>query len=152
MKNAKDTFISSTFWTDRVGPVAALETLKVMKKVKSWKKISKTGKLIKKKWKNLAKKHGLKISIKGIDAMPNFSINSSNWLKYKSYLIQEMLKKKYLVTNAVYCCIDHKNNILKGYFHELDKIFKTLSRCEKGLDINDLLEGDVIQDGFKRMN
>ncbi len=152
MENAKDTFISSTFWTDRVGPVAALETLKVMEKEKSWEKISRTGKLIKKKWKKLAKKHGLKITVQGLDAMPNFSIQSKNWLKYKSYIIQEMLKKKYLVTNAVYCCIDHKKNILNGYFYELDKIFKTLAKCEDGQDINDLLEGEIVQDGFKRLN
>ena len=63
-----------------------------------------------------------------------------------------MLKKKYLVTNAVYCCIDHKKNILNGYFYELDKIFKTLAKCEDGQDINDLLEGEIVQDGFKRLN
>ena len=48
MNNAKNSFISSTFWTDRVGFVAALETLNLMEKQKSWKQISKTGNNIKK--------------------------------------------------------------------------------------------------------
>ena len=152
MANAANTFISSTFWTDRVGPAAALETLKIMEKEKSWNKISKIGKFVKKKWIILAKKHRLKIKVQGLDAMPNFSIRSKNWLKYKTYLIQEMLKKKYLATNAIYCCIDHNKNILNKYFYELNKIFKVLSNCEKGANIDDFLEGQIIQDGFKRMN
>ena len=34
MNYAQDSFISSTFWTERLGPVAALATLKEMKKNK----------------------------------------------------------------------------------------------------------------------
>ena len=48
MEEGSDSFISSTFWSDRSGPVAALETLKVMKKLNSWKYISKLGKKSKK--------------------------------------------------------------------------------------------------------
>ena len=46
MSYASSTFISSTFWTERVGPAAALETLNVMEKTKSWQKITLTGKKI----------------------------------------------------------------------------------------------------------
>ena len=49
MDYSKSTFISSTFWTERIGPTAALETLKVMEEEKSWKKITKLGKSIKQK-------------------------------------------------------------------------------------------------------
>ena len=41
MEMSKDTFISSTFWSDRIGPVAALATLKEMQRIQSWKIISK---------------------------------------------------------------------------------------------------------------
>ena len=57
MDYAQSTFISSTFWTERSGPVAALQTLKVMENIKSWKIISKTGKSIKKNWTKIAKKN-----------------------------------------------------------------------------------------------
>ena len=33
MSHAKKTFISSTFWTERLGPVAALKTLDIMEKL-----------------------------------------------------------------------------------------------------------------------
>ena len=48
MEAAQSTFISSTFWTERIGPSAAVKTLEVMKKLESWKIITKKGKRIKK--------------------------------------------------------------------------------------------------------
>ena len=47
MREAKNTFISSTFWTERSGYVAALKTLQIMKKTKSWIKIKNIGKKLK---------------------------------------------------------------------------------------------------------
>ena len=44
MENSKDSFISSTFWTERIGPTAALKTLETMKEKKSWIDITKKGK------------------------------------------------------------------------------------------------------------
>ena len=34
MNKAKNSFISSTFWSDRIGPAAALKTLEIMKEEK----------------------------------------------------------------------------------------------------------------------
>ena len=93
MEHANNSFISSTFWTDRVGYVAALKTLEHMKKTNSWNKISLTGKKIKNNWKRLAKKYDLKINISGIDALPSFTLLYDNWIKYKTFITQEMLKK-----------------------------------------------------------
>ena len=52
--NTQNSFISSTFWTERIGPTAALKTLEVMERIKSWEKISNTGKFIKKEWNRIA--------------------------------------------------------------------------------------------------
>ena len=44
MKFAEDTFISSTFWTERIGPTAALKTLEIMESKTSWIKLLKSEK------------------------------------------------------------------------------------------------------------
>ena len=91
MRSAENSFISSTFWTDNLGAVAAIETLKEMKKLKSWLKIRKIGK----KSKFLVtyfKKIKLDIEISGLDAMPAFNFKSKNDY-YKTFITQEMLKK-----------------------------------------------------------
>jgi glutamate-1-semialdehyde 2,1-aminomutase len=149
MKYADSTFISSTFWTERIGPAAALSTLKVMKKLDSWNTISKVGSDIKKKWNQLSKLHNLNISIKGLDAICSFSFKN-NHLKYKTYISQEMLKYKILASNTVYCCTEHSYNLLEKYYDVLDEIFRKISLCEdKRLNINKLLEGRVCISGIR---
>ena len=95
MELAQKTFISSTFWTERIGPTAALATLRVMEQNKSWEIITKQGEKIQKGWNELACKHDLKITISGIPALSTYSFNSKYGLEYKTYVTQEMLKKDF---------------------------------------------------------
>ena len=152
MKATQGTFISSTFWTERIGPTAALKTLEVMEHEKSWDKITETGKQIGKRWKKLAHKYDLSIEISGLPALINFSIPVGNWLKYKTLITQEMLKRGFLAANSVYVCTEHTENIIDEYFEKLDPIFSLISDCENGQNIDSLLEGPVCHAGFNRLN
>ena len=152
MQAAQKTFISSTFWTERIGPTAALKTLEVMEREKSWETITKIGNDISSKWQLLANKHELEISTWGLPALSGYSFNSLNALSYKTFITQEMLKKGYLAANSVYACIEHKQDLVDRYFAELDPIFAIIKDCELGLDVNSILEGPVCHSGFKRLN
>ncbi len=152
MEQAQNTFISSTFWTERIGPTAALQTLKVMKEIRSWELITQTGLRIRKLWQQLADKYHLNIVHSGLPALASFSFRGNNALAYKTLITQEMLSKGYLAGNSVYVCIDHTSEIIEKYFTELDSVFKLIKDCEDGLDINKLLKGPVCQSGFKRLN
>ena len=92
MKMAESTFISSTFWTERIGSVAGLETLKQMRRLKSYKFIKRQGKKIKKIWKELSDEFRVPITISGLDSIPSMNFKKNDLL-YKTILIQEMLKK-----------------------------------------------------------
>ena len=98
MKKARESFISSTFWSDRIGPAAALKTLDRMNEINSWDLISRNGDAIKKNWRLIAEKYDLPISISGIDALPLFAFHS-NQLEYKTFITQEMLTHNILATN-----------------------------------------------------
>ena len=152
MQAAQQTFISSTFWTERIGPTAALKTLEVMEREKSWQTITQIGNNISSQWQNLADKHELDISTWGLPALSGYTFNSPNALSYKTLITQEMLKKGYLAANSVYACTEHTQELVDGYFAELDPIFAIIRECEEGLDINTLLEGPVCHSGFKRLN
>jgi len=151
MESGLNSFISSTFWTDATGPAAAISTLKEMKRLKSWKKISFTGKKIKKYWKYLAKKYNIKIDVSGIDAMPSFKFDHELNLYLRTYMTQEFLKKKILATNTIYCCIYHEK-YLRIYFNELDKIFLKISKFLKDKSILKELQFPVSMPGFSRLN
>ncbi len=151
MQSATKSFISSTFWTDSTGPASAVVTLNEMKKIKSWKKICALGKKIKKFWRKLSIKYNLQLEISGLDSMPLFNFKDDLNLYYKTYITQELLKKKILATNSVYCCVDHKI-YLKKYFIEFEKIFKKISYIKKNESILKYLEFPVSMPGFQRLN
>ena len=152
MEAAQSTFISSTFWTERIGPTAALKTLEVMERIKSWETITQTGLQIRHQWQLLADKHGIKINHWGLAALTGFTFDGSQSLEYKTLMTQEMLAKGYLVGNSVYTCIAHTQDVVDRYFHELDVVFALIAQCQAGRDVNTLLKGPVCHGGFKRLN
>ena len=152
MNAAQSTFISSTFWTERIGPAAGLKTLEVMEREKSWDKITTTGLQIRQRWAGLADKYALPIEHWGLPALTGFSFKSSQALAYKTLITQEMLSKGYLAANSVYVCTEHSKDILDGYFESLDSVFSLIRDCEDGRDVIELLNGPVCHSGFARLN
>lgn len=152
MEAAQSTFISSTFWTERIGPTAALKTLEVMERLRSWEQITQTGLDIRAGWQKLADKHGLSVSHWGLPALTGFSFTSQKALQYKTLISQEMLAKGYLASNAVYVSTEHTPAVVEGYFAELEPIFALIKECEEGRPVELLLKGPVCHSGFKRLN
>ena len=152
MEAAQTTFISSTFWTERIGPTAALATLDVMRRTESWLQITKTGEAITQRWRDLAKQHDLKITTGGLPSLTNFTFESPNALAYKTLITQEMLSRGFLASNSVYVCTEHTQDVVDHYFTLLDPIFQKIRQCEDGKDVMSLLHGPVCDSGFKRLN
>lgn len=152
MEAAQSTFISSTFWTERIGPTAALKTLEVMEREKSWDVITKTGLEIRSGWQKLADECGLKIEHWGLPALTGFSFQGENALAYKTLITQEMLAKGYLAGNSIYVCTEHTKDVVDQYLETLIPIFRKIKQCEDGLDVMSLLNGPICHAGFKRLN
>jgi glutamate-1-semialdehyde 2,1-aminomutase len=153
MEAAQKTFISSTFWTERIGPTAALKTLEIMRKIKSWDIITSIGLKMQKGWSELAANHDLEILISGIPSLSTYSFKSDDALKYKTFITQEMLKMGFLASTNFYASIAHKDEHFDNYFNALDKVYKVIGACENGdKNIDDFLEGPICHAGFKRLN
>ena len=150
MENANNTFISSTFWTERIGPTAALKTLDIMEKNQTWKIISNKGKKFKKNLAKIANKNRIKISIQGLDAMPKFDFEHTDREIFTTFLSQEMLKKKILATNTLYFCINHDEKIMMKYYDCLDEVFFKINKSinQNSLSKN-LLEGPIKTSGLR---
>ncbi|MFH7017970.1 aminotransferase class III-fold pyridoxal phosphate-dependent enzyme [Flavobacterium sp. FlaQc-47] len=153
MEAAQSTFISSTFWTERIGPTAAVATLKVMERVKSWETITKIGTKMRDGWQKLADAHGLSITISGIPALSTYGFNSSDAMAYKTLIAQEMLDKGFLASTNFYASTAHNDENLELYFTALDEVYHQIANCENGnLQIENLLKGPICHGGFKRLN
>ncbi len=152
MEYSNETFISSTFWTERIGPTAALATIKFMEQKKTWKKIKKIGEKIQFNWKKIAENNKMNIKINGIPSLTNFTFQSLNHQSYKTLITQEMLLNNILATNAVYPSIAHSDNTLDLYFNKLNNIFELIKKCEDGLDVNKFLKSKESIKEFRRLN
>jgi len=152
MEAAQSTFISSTFWTERIGPTAALKTLEVMERERSWEQVTATGLALRRSWQELADRHGLRISHNGLPALTGFAIKSPQALPYKTLITQEMLKRGYLAATSCYVSIAHTPEVIEAYLGQLDSVFALIAECEQGRAVEELLQGPVCHGGFKRLN
>ena len=147
MENAENTFISSTFWGERIGYTAALASINEFKRLNVFSRIKDNGRNLKKIWSVLSRKHNVQIKITGSDAIPSFEF-LNNHGKYKTYLSQEMLKNNILATNLVYVNIFHTNKNIKKYTFFLDKIFSDISKK----NIRKILKSKECFKPIKRIN
>ena len=147
MKKAENTFISSTFWGERIGYTAALSSIKEFKRLKVFKKIESNGKFIKFIWAKLSKKHNVPIKIMGTNAIPSFEF-CSNHRRRKTFLTQEMLRNKILATNMIYVTIFHTKTNIRKYVKVLDKVFYDISKNQ----IKNILKSKICFQPIKRIN
>ena len=147
MRKAENTFISSTFWGERIGYTAALSSIKEFKRLNAFKKIEINGKMIKNFWSDLSKKYNVSIKVMGTNAIPSFEF-IKNHPTNKTFLTQEMLKNKILATNMIYINIFHNKANIKKYIKVLDKIFKDISKK----NIKKILKSKVCFKPINRIN
>jgi glutamate-1-semialdehyde 2,1-aminomutase len=152
MQAAQDSFISSTFWTERIGPSAALASLKEMERLKSWELISSTGNRVRSAWQAVADKNQLKIKISGLPALSTFTFETEWAMEFKTYLTQQMLAKGFLASGIFYASTAHSDEVLESYFFEIGIIFEEIANLSHPSKIQSLLKGPVSHGGFKRIN
>ncbi len=121
MNKAANSFISSTFWSDRIGPAAALKTLEIMKKERSWIKLKSLGDFFKKNFKLILNKHSISGDIIGTGSLLKFKIGKLNDNLLKKFFANEMLKKGMLASNVIYLSTAHTEILLKKYLSAIDK-------------------------------
>ena len=78
MEYTQESFISSTNWTDRIGPTAALATIRKYKTKQVPKYLEKIGKTVQDGWKQLQQTYKLKLQISGIYPLGHFSFEYEN--------------------------------------------------------------------------
>lgn len=153
MEAAKTSFISSTFWSEKIGFVAALATLQKMKEVRSYSQVSKRGLLVKKKWRSIFRDLGLDWVIQGTNGIPNFTIPSEDAQVIKTFITQNMLEKGWLSSTALYVSVVHTNELLNLYFEDFYDTLNTLtSNIKEGNNVIDLIDGPIAISGFQRLN
>jgi glutamate-1-semialdehyde 2,1-aminomutase len=151
MQNATQSFISSTNWTERLGPACSMAFLKKHKKLNLGNILKKNGKKIRKIWQNAADNSNLKISISGILPLSSFKIENEQWPVIITYFIQEMLEHKILASDRCFSNYCHNPKNLKVYESACNKIFLNIKKYLDQGTLKTKLKGPVKQMGFYRL-
>jgi len=151
MSSAENSFISSSYWTERVGYVAALKTLEIYESQNVVEKISTKGIYLRKKLSEIFKKTKLNISVwGGLDPVVSMDIREENPLLIKTIYIQEMLSRGFLASSLIYISIAHSQEILDLYLEKASEVFELISKNKN--DLNVLLKSEIAHSGFQRLN
>lgn len=151
MQAAQDTFISSTYWTEKIGPVAALAMIRKHQRCNVSEHLIKIGKHIQSGWKEAADRHGLKINIIGIPPLGHFSFEYENSQAVRTLFTQMMLQKGFLATNAFYASYAHQESHVESYLSAVDETFALIAKAIERGEVEKLLDGPVAHSGFYRL-
>jgi glutamate-1-semialdehyde 2,1-aminomutase len=130
MQAAQTTFISSTFWTERIGPTAALATLEVMRELDAPARVHEIGTRVQQRWLETASTAGLDITVGGLPALANYSVTGLDPLLVKTYVTRRLLDQGFLGGMNVYASIAHTDEILDQYFDALAIVMAELAALD----------------------
>ncbi len=151
MEAAQSTFISSTNWTERIGPTAALATIQKHRREHVADHLQELGRQIQQGWAHLAAKHSLTVNISGIAPLSHFSFSSESAGAMKAFFIQAMLEKGFLASNLYYAMHAHTKEYVQAYLDAADETFAELSGVMDRNEIMQELQGLPARSGFRRL-
>lgn len=151
MESAQRTFISSTYWTERIGPTAALATLRKFKEKKVHEHLIAMGRLVQDGWKRAAEKAGLPLEIAGIEPLSHFTIHSDFAEAPRTLYTQLMLPKGFLALDKFYATYAHTEEHVAQYLAATEEAFSIVACAIKEGMVMEMLKGPAAHAGFKRL-
>ena len=151
MESSQSTFISSTNWTERIGPTAALATITKHKDNDVSNHLVNVGKKIQNGWKDISENNDLDIRVSGIPPLSHFIFNTDNPMAYKTLFVELMLKEGFLASTSFYSMYAHTNQHVDMYLDAVQKVFKLIKQYEQSEEIMERISGRPASQGFSRL-
>jgi glutamate-1-semialdehyde 2,1-aminomutase len=151
MSSAQETFISSTAWTERIGPVAALATLSKFRSHDVAAHLVRIGERIMAGWQSAGAKAGLPLHVDGIPPLAHVGFDVPEPRVAMTLFTQLMLDRGYLARGAFYAMYAHTDDHVDGYIAACEEAFAIIAAAVKDGTVKSQLRGDVAHAGFQRL-
>jgi glutamate-1-semialdehyde 2,1-aminomutase len=152
MEGAQKSFISSTYWTESIGPVAALATIQKMREVKVHHHVENIGSKVIDAWKQNAARHGLNVTAgDGYPCLAHFKFDYENSEALRTLYTQMMLERGFLAGVGMYPTAAHTEEVVKKYDAAIDEVFGQMADAIRHEQVDNLLKGPVAHSGFRRL-
>jgi glutamate-1-semialdehyde 2,1-aminomutase len=152
MEAAQQTFVSSTYWTEAIGPTAAVATLARMEALDVSRHIGEIGALVRSGWTAAGARQGLPVKVGGIPALCTLGFEAGeNSRAVMTLFTQEMLARGFLAAGAFYPTFAHQPELVAKYLSAVEEVFGILRKHLDGGTVVAALHGPVAQSGFARL-
>lgn len=151
MEATQSTFVSSTHWTERIGPMTALATIEKMQTTNATGLVAEAGQAVQSIWLELAEAAGLDVVVSGLPCLPHIHFEGGKHYPMVTLLAQEMLKRGFLATDQFKPSMLHNADAIADYRSSLSEVFGILSQAQNTDRIENFLEGPVAKRGFYRL-
>lgn len=152
MDIAQESFISSTYWTEGIGPTAALATIKKLEENSVPDHIVKIGELTGRLWEKIGKENEIKLHVDfEFPPIMHFDFEYENKQAIATLFTQEMLNRGYLASRGFYVSYSHKEEDIERYGETVDKVFKILKKAIEEKNVEKMLKGPIAHSGFQRL-
>ncbi|MFZ5917370.1 MAG: aminotransferase class III-fold pyridoxal phosphate-dependent enzyme [Chloroflexota bacterium] len=151
MEGAHDSFISSTYWTESVGPAAALAALLKMQRVDAPAVVARVGEKVFALWQRHAAKHGLPVTFSGYPCLAHFQFEHEQANELRTLYTQLMLARGFLAGTSIYATTAHTDEIIALYGEAIDAVFAEIAAALAAGDVPARLKGPAGHVGFRRL-
>ena len=151
MQAAQSSFISSTFWTEGVGPAAALACVRKMMANDLPSHLQGIGSQVVDGWKTLASKHGIQINTPGRPELAILSFDHAESAALTTLMTAEMLKRGFLAGAAFNATFTHQPRHVSAYIDALDPVFEILAAAISDGEIEERIGGPIKHSNFARL-
>lgn len=151
MEAAQSTFISSTYWTERIGPAAALATIKKHRNRNVADYLIEIGTQVQQAWGTAGQNIGLDVTAEGLPPLCHLGLNHSQRQAMKTLFVQEMLRHGFLASDGFYATYAHRPEHVQKYGRAIEETFAFLKKNADLNTIEQCLNGPVSHTGFQRL-
>jgi glutamate-1-semialdehyde 2,1-aminomutase len=151
MDAAQSTFISSTNWTERIGPVAALATIRKFRERRVAEHLKLIGGSTLDGWTRAAAKSGLNVRAEGLPSLAHFRFEHQDEEALTTLFTQEMLDRGYLAFNQFKPSFAHQPSHVAAYMSAVEETFAIIADAVAGGDCRQRLKSDCARRGFYRL-
>ncbi|MBI3336762.1 aminotransferase class III-fold pyridoxal phosphate-dependent enzyme [Candidatus Peregrinibacteria bacterium] len=151
MSAAEKSFISSTYWTERIGPVAALATIRKCREKAVHEHLIRMGDLVQRGWQKAAKAAGVEIAVSGMKPMSHFVFAGDKNRAMATLFSQEMLARGYLASLDFYATYAHTASHVEKYLRVCEEVFCIIAKAVKEGSVEAMLKGPTSRSDFSRL-
>ncbi len=151
MESAQRTFISSTNWTERIGPVAALAAIRKHRRDNVASHLIMIGNMVKMGWRKAAEHVGFRINLDGLPSLAHFGFNHHDHNTLITLFSQLMLERGFLACDQFKPSYAHEMDDVVEYLEAVSEAFLAIAEAVAWGDAGRRLKGPPAQQGFYRL-